>query len=278
MLADRLGVDFGAIVHTLSYLPLTLRGDDHAAQRADVARLLAERRGALAAALPDIVTRSFACFGDVGRHEVMTEAVQPCVDAMIGEIVGLGLDLPANSLVSRVFSQKIGVAQRRRLNAELALLIDRLRVAFPADTALRRGSRLALIVLGRDALMGTIALSLKAHFEGHGTGLMVPPSHTGVPYIDRQAVEAVQVDGQALPKDAVVRCMLQSLEGAGDADRGRFFGAGAHLCLGRAASLDLFQHLSRYLALLPYPVSVIETVMRDCDVFAVPDQMMIEVG
>lgn len=282
-LAERLKLDFSAIIFSLSHLPLGLRGLEHAAQRADVARLMAERRGALAAALPGIVARSFACLNVPGEHEVMAAAIVPCVDAVIGEMVGMPPDLAADSLVSRVFSQKIGVAQRRRLEGELARLIARLVEAFPGESDERIGSRLTLVVLGRDSLFGTLGNSLRALFDQadgralSGFRLAVPPSHTGVPYIDREAVADTAVSGRLVENGTVVRCMLDSLEGADDAARLRFFGHGAHLCLGRAAALDLFGVLAEHLAGLSARVRVLEVVPRDCDVFSIPDKFIIEV-
>jgi hypothetical protein len=282
-LAARLKLDFGAIIFTLSHLPLGLRGAEHAAQRADVARLMGENRAALAAALSVIVARRFGCLKRQGVHDLMAEAVIPCVDEMIGTLVGLAPELAADSLVSRVFSQKIGVAQRVRLEVELARLIARLRAAYPDDSEERLASRLTLVVLGRDAMIGTIANSLVTFLQAAGGvplnrfRLTTPPARTGVPYIDRLALTATLADGDDVAKDEVVRCLLQSLEGGSDAERMRFFGQGAHLCLGRAAALELFAELGGYLAGLAVKVRLRDVVMRDCDVFALPEKVIVEV-
>ncbi len=272
-LSDRLGVDFDAILFTLRHLPLGLRGVDHADHRADVAKLIAERRAALRAALPSMIARWFGCLSVPGRHELMAAAVEPCVDAMIAELAGIDPDLGESSLVSRVFSQKIGVAQRRRLNGELARLIARLRKAFPGDSDVRIGSRVTLVVLGRDAMIGTLAFSLKAYFDTPEAGFARVPSHTGVPYIDRQAVKTAR----GVAEGTILRCLLQSLEGGTDADRQRFFGAGAHVCLGRVAAMDLFQGLAGHLAGLSGRIRVEEFSIRDCDVFAVLQTLWVKV-
>jgi hypothetical protein len=283
-LADRLKLDFSSVIFTLNHLPLGLRGAEHTAQRADVARLIAERRESVTAALPEIVERWFACLGRPGGHDLMQQAIVPCVDALIAELVGIAPDLGENSLISRVFSQKIGVAQRRRLEAELARLTARLRAAFPQDSDTRIGSRITLIVLGRDALVGTLAQSLLSLFRLLGgralnsLRLTVPPSHTGVPYIDREAMRPGDVGGCPVAGGEVLRCLLQSLEGLPDADRLRFFGAGAHVCLGRTATLDLFRVLADHLEGLSSSVTVLGSELRDCDVFALPERLEIEVS
>ncbi len=282
-LGNRLKLDFSAITFALDHIPLNLRGEDHAAQRAEAARLIAEARPGLAAALPGIVARRFGCLAVPGQHELMREAVIPAIDDMTEVLAGLAPGLAADSMISRVFSQKIGVAQRRRMEAELAALIGRVRAAFPGDDEARIGVRLALIVLGRDATIGTLARSLAAFFgalDGRplsAAALPVPPTHTGVPYIDRECVAETTLDGRTFAGGEVLRCRLSGLEGGGDPDRQRFFGMGAHVCLGRSVALDLFGALRDHLAGLETRVRVTEHAMRDCDVFVLPERMTVEV-
>jgi hypothetical protein len=283
-LADRLKLDFGSIIWAMNHIPLCLDGADHAAQRADVARLIGERRNDLLACLPDMARQRLAGLSDPGAHDVMAEIVLPCVDTVIDALAGVTLDLPQDALVSRIFSRMMGVARRRRLEAELASVIAQIRDAYPQDPPLRIGSRVALVVLGRDALIGTLARSLHAHFLRAADQRLtdVPgrlsPSHTGVPYIDRQARCATQVGGQDVAEGEALRCVLKSLEDGPEAERMRFFGIGLHLCIGRAVALDLFAALAEVLALVPTRVTVTEFVLREDDVFAFPETFTIVVS
>jgi hypothetical protein len=282
-LGERLGLDFSAILFTLDHVPLAMNGEDHARQRADVARFLAERRGAVDQVIPLLAQRAAAVLGQEGRHDLIGEVILPLVQDLISAIVDLPLALAADSLTSRIFSQNIGIAQRRRLQRELTDLRAQFAAAFPQDDDLRLGTRLAMIVLGRDALIGTLGQSLR-HFFDEAEGqvlsaaeLAVPPSHTGVPYIDRQATCPMHVAGKDLARDETLRCQLSSLDGGTRAERLRFFGAGIHLCLGRALTIDLFAALSAVLKTLPVRVQVLDYELREDDVFHFPARFDIEV-
>ena len=86
------------------------------------------------------------------------------------------------------------------------------------------------------------------------------------------------MNGRTFAGGDVLRCRLSGLEGSGDAERQRFFGAGAHVCLGRALSMDLFAALADHLGGLSTKVNILDCAMRDCDVFAVPERMIIGVS
>jgi hypothetical protein len=276
-LSERLGLDFGAILFTLRHVPLGLRGADHAAQRGDAAKLISERRSAVSSVLPGVVARNYGCLGTPGTYDLITKAIAPSVDEMITELIGLAPELDENSLISRVFSQKLGVAKRVRMNAELAILIQRLRSAFPDDSETRLASRLTLVVLGRDAIIGSLALSLKGHIEDAASRFAVPPSHSSVPLVPRIALQPTEIAGQAVAGDEMMLCQLQSVSDDGQIDRSRFFGAGAHMCIGRVLVIDMFKHLSRFMSGLSTKLTVQETTLRDCDVFAVPEHLRIRV-
>lgn len=283
-LADRLSLNFGNILFTLGHVPLCLDGTDHAEQRADVARLIAQRRDLVSAALPEIVAAAFAPLRNPGPHDMVGEVIVPCIDGLIREMTGADLRFGPDSLVSRIFSQSIGVAKRRRLETELAGLAAELRRQFPDDTDIRLGSRLSLAVLGRDALIGTVSFSLAQMFKTASGNplteatLVKVPTHTGVPYIDRQARAATEIGSVPVAAGEVLRCRLQSLEGADEASRLRFFGAGSHVCLGRATSLELFGRIVEFLGTLPMRVDVIEIVQRDDDVFTYPETFKVSVS
>jgi hypothetical protein len=272
-LAERLQLDFSDILFLLDHMPLALRGEAHVAQRADAARLLGERRGAIAAAAPGLIAKHFACLEQPGAVDLLNAAIIPLVEELIAVIVDADLSQAEAKYVSRVFSQLLGVAQRRLMNEELAVLRRQIALAHPDDAELRQGSRLAVVVLGRDAMIGTLAGSLHAHFEDlagdplNSRALPDAPTHSGVPAVPRES----KVEGEEL------RCRLQSFEGAAPAERMRFFGAGSHVCLGRALSLDLFKLLSAHLLRLGTVVTVDTFVLRKDDVFAMPSVFTIKV-
>ncbi|MEO8243416.1 MAG: hypothetical protein ABI832_14005 [bacterium] len=274
-LAQRLGLDFSDILYLLDHLPLALRDKPHAEQRADVARLMVERRPNMTKVLPGLVARHLQGLARPGALNLLDDGVKPLVEAVIAELVDADLRSTTANLVSRVFSQAMGVAQRRAMNAELAGLRRQLALAHPGEAGLRQGSRLALVVLGRDALIGTLSRSLHAHLVALNgqvlASLTMPeiPTHTGVPYIDRE----LQADpGQ------VARCQLRSMEGRPADERQRFFGAGPHVCLGRPLSMDLFQQCSAFLATLTTRIAIDSFQLRKDDVFALPAHFTVTVS
>jgi len=282
-LAQRLGLSVESILFSLEHIPLCLDGDLHVQKRREVAKLIGERRTIVDGAIDEIVAKNFGGFARTGRIDVMATCVIPAVDELIAALIGVETGLAEDSLVSRVFSQTKGVAKRRRMDAELSQLLDRVKSQFPDDSRDRIGSRIALAILGRDALQGTIARSLRAHFENldgkplHSKSMAPVPTHTGVPFIDRQAKVEIELAGDLIAKDDVVRCHLDSFEGDADGDRSSFFGAGSHLCLGKPISLKFFQEISRFFNQLNTCVRETEFQLRKDDVFLIPSTFKVEI-
>ena len=214
----------------------------------------------------------------------MAEAIEPFVADFMGALIDIedaGFD--ADSLISRIFSRGMGIAKRKRAEAEVAALRARIEASGVSDQA-DVGQKLAMMILGRDALTGTIAYSLRDVFEaGQGrpfAALDFPelPSSTGVPYIERMAHERVTIDGLALQPGDRVRIMLRAFGHSGDArDRAQFFGAGAHTCLGRPIALEAWAAIEAFLSGLPTTVGPLRCTPRNDDIFAIPASLELEV-
>lgn len=261
VLADKLGQNFDAITQAFDDLPLAQNGERHTVLRAKTAQFLAPRRACLRLELPSLVARHFNHLKTSDTLDMMKEIVVPFVDdclAVITEVEGF---FESDSMISRVFSQSAGVAKRRRLNGELVGLRQRIKDKCPfAET---NDVRLTLMILGRDALIGTLAGSLASYFkQAAGRQLSEEifdsmPTRTGVPYVDR-----------IMPDGKVVRCALSGLRGD---QRSAFFGKGAHVCLGRAITTDIFSEVSQFLSHLDRRVDVRSYHLRKDDVFDIPE-------
>ena len=97
----------------------------------------------------------------------MREVLNPLVNDIMGIISDIDqAQLNHCSSVSAVFDRSIGIAKRRRIADEIAALrkgiTDRLG---PGASEEDVGLRLALLILGRDALTGTLGESLHRLFE-----------------------------------------------------------------------------------------------------------------
>lgn len=281
-LATRLGVDLSAVVRMMDYVPLALRGDAHRAARQQAARAMALGQGAALALLPALARRLADVLQTPGRHEVMEQVVAPMTEALVGALVGVVLDSPPDAMLSRIFSEAIGVAKRRRMNAEMVALLARVARAYPQEDAAMHAARVSLAILGRDAMIGTIGLSLHDWLVGV-TGVMgdhpLPdhPTRTGVPQISRQALRATQAGGCPVAPGAVVHCDMVSLEAGDAADHARFFGAGAHACLGRRLTLALFAEMAKATAGVTTRLDQMEMTMRRDDIFAIPETLWVTV-
>lgn len=283
-LADRLGIDFSATLFALNQIPLCQSRARHPASRRAMAEMIAGRTEFVRAALPDLLSRSLAPLKRPGSVDVMAQVVTPLVSEMIGLINGVPFDANGSVTISRIFSQAMGVSRRKRMELELATLTADLRRALPEADDDLIGLKLSLTILGRDALMGTLSCSLLAMVEGAPgqpfSAMDWPdiPPRTGVPYIDRVALSEVSVGGNPVAAGETIRARLADYEDAAD-PRARlsFFGAGAHLCLGRALSLDLWRGLVADLAACPLVPRLTAFTLRRDDVFHLPETFTLEI-
>lgn len=281
-LAERTGVDLSAVVQMMDYVPLTLRGDAHRAARQQAARVMGFGHANAVALLPDLARQLAQVLKTPGRHDLMTAVVAPMTDALVSALVGVPLQSPPDSMIARVFSETIGIAKRRRMNDEMAVLLARVEKAFPHEGAATHGARVSMAVLGRDATIGTIGMSLHHWLQGvQGViadhPLAPQPTRTGVPSISRQALRDTTLQGCPVAQGKILVCDMQSLETNDAADHLRFFGAGAHVCLGRRLTLALFVAMADAVAGVTTRVDKVEMTLRRDDIFAIPDALWVTV-
>ena len=279
-LAARTGLDFSATIFALRALPLATPRGPHGPMRRAMAAAMAPRLPLLRERLPDIVAERFAVLARPGEVEMMDEVVVPVVGDALAILSGVEVAPGDCTLVSRIFSEILGPSRRLRLEGEIRSLRARIEAAFPEAGEAEVGQRLALVILGRDALIGTLARSLGALFEEGApfAALDWPevPPRTGVPFIDRVAVADGVVSGGAVSTGQSIRASLQMHEtGLGEALG--FFGAGAHLCLGRTPALDIWREVGRHVRTLPGRPEIVEFRLRKDDVFAFPETFRLRV-
>lgn len=279
-LSARTGLDFSTTVFALRALPLAADRSRHAPLRRALAAMMAQRLPVLRARMPALVAARLGVLAGPGDIDMMGEVVVPLVGDVLSDLSGVALGPGECDLVSRLFSEILGPARRVRLEGELRLLRARIETTFPDASEEDIGQRMALVILGRDALIGTLARSLEALFrEGRPFGALDwpdAPPRTGVPFIDRVAVAEGRLGGRDLHPGDSLRAALQ-LHETGIGDVLGFFGAGAHLCLGRTPALDLWREIGRHLGTLPGRPEVTAFVLRKDDVFAYPETFLLKV-
>jgi cytochrome P450 len=283
-LEERFGLDFSNLRLAFGHIPLCLHGPQHANARKAIAGQLARRRSAVLSTMAERVALHFGCLGQPGQVELMAQAVEPFVADFMGALIAVadtGFD--ADSLISRIFSRGMGIAKRKRAEAEVAAPRARIEASGVSDQA-DVGQKLAMMILGRDALTGTLAYSLRDVLAA-GQGMPFAaldwpdlPSSTGVPYIERMAHESAIVEGLTLAPGDRVRIMLRAFgETADPRERAQFFGAGAHTCLGRPIALEAWAAIGLYLRGLPTTVGALDCQARVDDIFAIPARLDLEV-
>jgi cytochrome P450 len=281
-IAAKMGVDLSEIIQIMTYVPLALRGDAHRAARVQAARIVGLGHADAMAVLPGVAQHLAHVLQTPGRHDLMADVVGPMTESLVSALIGVPLQSPPDAMISRVFSETIGMAKRRRMNEELATLRARVAVAFPDEDDAMHGARVSMAVLGRDATVGTIGMSLHDWLQGV-TGVIgqhafpPQPTRTGVPMISRQALRDTTVQGCPVAQGTIVSCDMTSLETGNVADHLRFFGAGGHVCLGRRLTLGLFAAMADAVAGVTTRLARVDMTLRRDDIFAIPQTLWVSV-
>ena len=287
MQKQREGYAFPNLLFAFRYIPMCLNEADHRLARRRIAEYLAERRGVVTAAIPGIVENRIGILRKDGDVEVMRTIVDPIVKDVLGELNGVQpADRGSVRSASAIFDRMMGLKRRRALDNDLGkirMLISRTLGATATEDDI--GYRLALFVLGYDALAGTIGETLHHLFVANAgkklSEIVYPamPLETGVPFVERIAAEFFEHRGVSIAKGDRLRILLQSFQYAPDpADRVRMFGVGLHACLGRQLSLDLWARIAGQLSRIENRVEVLAHAFRTEDyIFTCPDKLLVAV-
>ena len=268
-----------------AHLPLCLEGAEHRSVRRAMAEYLTERRGAMATAVPRLVDQWLGVLETKDEIELVTEVLEPLVGDLIGALTGIDLSgKPTLWRVSSVFDRLIGFNKRLEQEDAVAALRELIREKIGAN-----GSEeeevviLSYLVLGRNSLGGTLCESLYrllAANEGRKLSEIpfpVFPNETGVPYIERIVTADIEQGGVSYRAGDRVRLQMQSLAYSDRAsERARIFGIGAHACLGKQLSMDVWGAIGRKLAGNHRRVTVRGYAVRTWDfIFTCPTKIQI---
>lgn len=285
-LQARLGIDFSSMAVAFDSIPLCQHAAPHERARRRVSEFLAGRKTALNARVPQAVSEYFDVMRRAGRVELMSATVNPLVLDIIATVAGIDIACAADSQsASVVFDRSIGVGKRRRIAEEIAILRERIAKYLGGNASDEDvGLRLALLILGRDALTGTLGESLCRLFEQNPgrrlSDIAYPelPPDTGVPWVERIAVTPLHFAGCDFRQGDRIRIFLQSFVYSDEPrSQTRFFGAGAHACLGRPLSLEVWNAIVAVLSGIPLRVELLSYAPRTSDyVFTCPETLEVE--
>lgn len=269
------GIELAATITLAKALPLGLRGDEHSALRAALARKLAAGKGRFLEALPALIEEHFSRLNRVGRHDLLRSVCKPFVNDCMELLSGANLDSELYDGLSDIFDPGIGVSKRRKLETLTKQLFEMTRQLDGNTDEQANLISIAVSVMGRDALLGTLAFSLYKFLTGVqgqsiGSQRFPPvPIDTGVPYVWRVSLEPDT-------EDQTFECRLDELLEQDESERLKLFGVGQHTCLGKAHSLKIFQVLSDYLSECELLVASVDVVERSRHVLKLPEELFVE--
>jgi hypothetical protein len=213
----------------------------------------------------------------------MREAVLPLAREIMSTIVDI--DISAVESVSAVFDKTNSITKRRKIAAEMAKLRELIACHLGSEaTEEDVGLRLALLVLGRDPLIGSLGESLYRLLATNSGRCLLDisypdlPPETGVPVTERLVVSPFKLGGCDFAVGDRVRIFLQSLAYVKEPrTQINFFGSGAHSCLGRSVSIGIWKAITELLSEVPLRATVLSYAVRESDyIFTFPEHLEVE--
>lgn len=242
-LSSRFGHDFAPTIALLERLPTFMDGDPHSAMRQAMARIFAANREPQLAAAKSVLAAFGAARLRPGQHiDLMDDLSRPMFRSMTKvATTACGLADSVVDLVDELpllFSPFTALKQRLALNARIGEII----AGHGSDILCDLG----LMVLGARPLTGGLARSIHATIANHpGERLsaMRWPDRiilSPVTYVDRLCLEPVTLGGESFAIGDHLRCQIQRADWTAEQRRSTMFGVGAHLCLGRPISEQIW--------------------------------------
>lgn len=279
------GEAFASVAFAFEHIPLSMYGERHTEARRTASTFIAGRHQAIRAWAEGKLPGHLQPLAKPGRVELMQDVIKPLVRELFAVLVDTDLsDSLVLDHVSQVFDKSIGMSRRTRLETDMAALEAHLREQLGDIGEDEIGMRLGLLVVGKDALVGTLAESLSELFRANAElpldRIEFPkmPQRTAVPFVERIASAPISVAGLDLAEGDRVRVVLQTYGHGPSNEHHRYFGAGAHACLGRPLSIELWSAIAALLSRLTSRVRVLDyQLAADSYVFIVPTKFEVEV-
>lgn len=278
---------FTSTAFVFESIPLSMKRAEHAAYRRRAAEFLARRRGALESWTATRLPEFFDRLEQPGRVELIGEVLKPMVRSLISQVADVplpdSLELESASLV---FDKSLAMSRRQGLEAHLEQLISHVRSHLGPDAdADELGLRVGLIVVGKDATLGSFGeslhelLSREPVTKWSDVAFPQSPHRTAVPFVERIADGPVTLAGVEYPAGTRFRVLLIAYTLEPAETHHRLFGAGAHACLGRPLSVDVWQAVAARLKALTTRVRVVDYQLAlDEYVFTVPRSFVVEIS
>jgi hypothetical protein len=281
----RLGIDFSNVLLAFLHIPMCLHEEAHRKARRRVAEHLAACKFDLSAAMTKSLAVHLEPLRQEGELEIISQVLEPLVLGVNEAFTDVPPAVAAKCrTVSTIFDKSIGPRKRQRIDVELGLMraeiIGKLGLDVSEDAV---GLRLAMAVLGRDTLIGTIGASLYSILSANPgrrlNEIIYPkmPPETGVPFIERIAVNTFSDQGTRFNAGDGLRIYYQAFAYSDSPlEQPKIFGVGSHLCMGKTLSLDLWREMTSALGKIPLYADIVSHEWRTDDyIFLCPSQLRI---
>jgi len=272
-IAERTGIDFQASIDALDHIPFSKEGEEHRRLRTDMNKVVSaqsrEHITGMEAFIDDLAAKAFVAGSEI---ELTSQFARPIFFELFGRWLNVDeREFMEDSHCSQVFDGAMSLNRRKRVNASL----NGLRCAF-AERADRIPTTpeiaVAMNVVGNDALMGSLVLSLWHVLEqnpGARLSDIAFPANlvaTGVPFIERIANRDIEINGMKVAKDEKVRLVIDatSRQITGE-EADLFFGKGRHLCIGKPMTLVIWRAIAKSLREIPLRFTLQDMKLRTAD-------------
>lgn len=269
-LSRRLQVDLRATEDLLDKLPLGQEGPQHTATRRSAALAIKKSSDNALKQFAEIIgEKARNAFESDETINIVSEVFAPSVRELMSSLSGVWIDVQdeADSL-SQIFDRMLSVNRRKSLNKQIASELARHSTGIQGDDAtLRTG----LSFVGADSILGALTESFIYEIERNVGKRMSQIEWsdkmpmTGVPYVERIITETAVVADTQIEKGQRVRLYLDAFQPNCPSHPDSYFGAGRHVCLGKALSLNAWRILTAALGRIDKRVHVIDVQYRKSD-------------
>ncbi len=285
-ISRRTGQRFPTVIAALDQIPLAKEGQAHRDLRDAMAQVIAAKAKKIGPRLEFDLKRLFGDLIVAGRRiDLVADVALPTYASAFSELLDLEPSLVREGAESEVFDRLISLNRRKRLEANMVATLERLKPAAGLGTFSPEFA-LAITILGRDALVGSLSVALWYEFARNAGRRLDEIDFgptlgaTGVPVIERLAVEDTHISGVPIAKGTRVRLFFDatSRQNAG-ADAGLLFGKGRHLCLGKPIALVAWRMVTTLLNRSDLRVEPSSFAFRKGDfIFNYPEHAYVELG
>lgn len=248
---DRIGMDLSATRSVFDEIPLANEGETHATLRRNMAHVIAKYEElAVTAFRLKLEELASKVFSPNTTLDLVDTFFVPLFDSLVTKLIGAAISREfAAESISQIFDRMLSLNRRMSIEMQLRALVDNLEHK-RNDLHVAPRVAVALMVLGKDALIGSLSCSLHAVLNVN-SGIefckiewpqLIP--FTGVPYVERVAMRTLTLGTHQIRRGDRLRLYFDACSRVvGSPEELLYFGTGRHTCLGRKVSQGVWRAL-----------------------------------